>query len=102
MNQCDNQQLQNWDSMFCNWCTLFAAPDCCTALLRNNPLIGEGGRYVKFAHQVEVAVNAADPSIPITGCMPAPGAPAVCLVESICQDNYAATLDKIATQLILP
>jgi hypothetical protein len=100
MNQCENTQHQNWDPMFCNWCTLFAAPDCCTALLRNNPLIGEGGRYVKFAQQIEAKVVAADPTIMASNCRPANGASAACLVDSICQDNYSDTLSRIATELV--
>jgi hypothetical protein len=99
-NQCQNRALQNWDPMYCGWCLLFSAPDCCTALLRNNPLVGEGGRYVKFAQLMEAKIAAADPKIAVSSCRPAPGARAACLVESICQADYTDTLSRIAIQLI--
>lgn len=99
--RCQNRALLNWDDAFCGWCSLFEAPDCCTALRLNNPRKGEGGRYVSFAQMMEARTVQDVPSIPVSRCRAAPGTPAACLVDTICQDNYSTTLSRIARELVI-
>jgi hypothetical protein len=85
----------------CDSCDFNDVSDCCTALATNHPTIGAPGRYVDFAHQVEDAVLAVVPSLPRTMCIAPAEGPAACLVESICQADYSATLTRIASMLVL-
>jgi hypothetical protein len=95
----DPQKLSDWQG-WCNWCSFFNSPDCCTALVNNHPQLGEGGRYVKFALQMEQRIAMAA-NLPVANCRPAMGTAAACLVDSICQDNYSNTLARIATELVV-
>ena len=70
------------------WCSNFDAPDCCSAL--------PGSRYVEFAQAFEAEVRPEQAN----GCSGGPGA--VCLVDSICQDNFGETLARIARDLASP
>lgn len=90
---CDRIERQNMD--FCYWCSYYNTPDCCSAL--------SGSRYVEFARRMETRIIAEVPSIMPQQCrgdMAVEGGIA-CLVDSICQDNFSATLARIARELII-
>ncbi len=91
MGRCQNEDLRDWAS--CNWCSFYNAPDCCSAI--------SGSRYVDFALAVERAVNAADPSIAVTQCRGTGTTRVACLIDSICQAEFAETLRRIARDLIV-
>lgn len=91
--QCENKELQYWSNQNCSWCTYFDVADCCSALA--------GNRYIRFARAVEDRVVAADPEIEKSDCKAAPGDRTACLVDSICQDSFGATLERIAKDLII-
>ena len=82
------------DNTACRSCSYFNAPDCCSAQ--------PGGRYVQFAQDVEDAVRAADPTIADRDCRGVQGDRVACLVDTICQDNFSATLERIARDLVAP
>lgn len=89
---CDRIERQNMD--FCYWCSYYNTPDCCSAL--------SGSRYVEFARRMETRIAAEVPSIPTQQCRGEMENKAIaCLVDSICQDNFAATLERIARELII-
>jgi hypothetical protein len=77
----------------CDWCSFFNTSDCCSAR--------SGDRYVDFARLVESRVSAAIGEIPISGCRAPEDTQAACLVDSICQESFSATLERIATELII-
>jgi hypothetical protein len=84
---------------YCGWCDYYNAPDCCSA----SPIssIGAPGRYVTFARAMEAKITAADPKIPKTLCKGVSSGPAACLIESICQADFSASLTRIARTLVL-
>jgi hypothetical protein len=91
-NVCDRIERQN--ITFCNWCSYYNTPDCCSAL--------NGSRYVEFARKMEARINSSVPSIPIQLCRgEMEGVPVACLIDSICQDNFSATLERIARELVI-
>ena len=96
---CTSEPARVWESdpTSCLWCSYFKAPDCCSALA--------GRRYVDFALQMEAALNGIDSTFAITGCTGAQPDPmqntrTACLIDSICQDSFAATLERIAKDLV--
>lgn len=89
---CISKDSQFWDS-FCWWCSYYTAPDCCSA--------DEGGRYVEFARELEQRITQSVPAIPVSNCIAPVGTRAACLIDSICQNEFAATLARIARDLIL-
>lgn len=92
---CTTLAFQWWtqSSVNCRWCSFFDVEDCCSALA--------GDRYVSFARAVEARVSQADSSIPVANCRAEPGTAAACLVDSICQENFGETLERIARELVL-
>ena len=66
----------------CAFCSLFNAPGCCSALA--------GNRYESFLELVDNNVRAADP-----------GVRTATLIDSICQDDFSATLQTIARELVV-
>ncbi|MFO0722569.1 MAG: vWA domain-containing protein [Myxococcota bacterium] len=90
-HQCENQDLQFWQ--YCYWCSFYNTPDCCSAL--------SGGRYVDFAKAIEAEVHSADASIDVVGCRGDSTKHVACLIDSICQDEFADTLKRIARDLII-
>jgi hypothetical protein len=88
---CENRDLENWNS--CYWCSFYNVEDCCSAV--------GGSRYVDFARKIEQRVNVAVPSIPLSACRGAEGTPIGCLIDSICQESFSATLARIARELVL-
>ncbi|MCK6551324.1 VWA domain-containing protein [Myxococcota bacterium] len=91
IGRCENRQLQYWDSCF--WCSFYAEEDCCSAL--------GGTRYVDFARRIEQRVNIAVPSIPLSQCRGDETTPIGCLIDSICQESFSGTLERIARELVL-
>jgi hypothetical protein len=85
---------RNWQ--YCWWCSYYNTADCCSA--------NSGSRYVAFARAMEQAIASAGPDIEINACRGAadPNTRIACLVDSICQQEFDATLKKIAKDLILP
>lgn len=77
----------------CKWCSYYNAPDCCSAQ--------PGTAYVDFANAVEEAVRAVDRTIPDTNCRGMPGQRVACLIDSICQENFGETLQRIARDLVI-
>jgi hypothetical protein len=98
---CENPAVALWDPVFCAWCAYFNTADCCDALATNNPVMGAPGRYVDFARAVEMRVVAANAMIPKTACSTSGSGPAGCLVETICQTDYGASMRRIAERLIV-
>jgi hypothetical protein len=92
--RCDNGAHALFSPDTCASCTFFATPDCCEAIAINNPHLGEPGRYLEFARALEQRIGPAA-HIPVTGCQPTDG-PTACLIETICQEDYAATMQRIA------
>jgi hypothetical protein len=108
---CESVAHNLWSPSYCDWCTFFNAPDCCTAIANANPesdrtdmqgniIVPELGRYLAWARAMEAKIVAADPSIPMTSCTPSTGR-AACVIDTICQDDYSATLARIARALII-
>ena len=108
---CESITYKLWTPSFCDWCTFFNAPDCCYAIQNANPesdkvdahgnaIIPDKGRYVLWAQALEAKIAPAA-GLPITGCQPPAGTPAACVVDTICQDNYSNTLERIARELVL-
>jgi hypothetical protein len=102
---CENKALTLWDAELCGWCSFYDAPDCCDALAIANPpsdmpgVVPSPGRYLDFARALEDRAIAADPSIPRTSCAAGgTSAPVACLIETICQTDYAAALSEIAAR----
>ena len=89
-NTCTNIALQNWNQ--CKSCSFFDAPDCCSA--------AAGSRYIQFARAVEDRIIAADPGIEDLDCS-GMGQRVGCLVDTICQDNFGDTLQRIAQDLVV-
>jgi len=77
----------------CKSCSYFNAPDCCAAF--------PGGRYIDFANDVEDAVRAADSTVEDVDCRGASGQRVACIIDTICQSNFGATLARIARDLVV-
>lgn len=94
-SECTSEPAGFWNDIAgsCLWCSYFLADDCCSALA--------GNRYVQFAKQIESQVNAIDPTVGVFGCRAETGARTACLIDSICQDSFAATLQRIAKDLVI-
>ena len=90
-NQCENRDLAFWQ--YCYWCSFYNTPDCCSAL--------SGSRYVDFARALEREVHAGDASIDITQCIGGADKRIGCLIDSICQNEFADTLRRIARDLVI-
>lgn len=73
----------------CRDCKQYAAPDCCIA--------EPGDEYVAFVQRVGALADGRDGR---ASCQPAEGERTFCLVDSICQENFAVTLDRIARELV--
>ena len=82
----------NWADN-CMMCAFYAADDCCSAV--STP------KYHDFARRMEDAVANVDSRIVRRGCLAQPGEAAACLLDSICQDNFGDTLERIATELVI-
>jgi hypothetical protein len=65
----------------CAFCSYYNAPDCCSAV--------GGSRYQQFLSGVDANVKAADPFVGTAT-----------LIDSICQDDFSATLRRIASEII--
>lgn len=95
-NECVSQAWFWWERVqdSCSWCSFFDVADCCSAL--------SGSRYVRFLRNMETVIAAADPQITANGCAPATmGARSACLIDSICQNNFGETLERIAKDLVV-
>lgn len=90
-SRCENSDLLYWQN--CWWCSYYNSPDCCSA--------NSGGRYVELATAMEVAITQAVPGIPRSNCRAPVGTRAACLIDSICQQEFAGTLARIARDLVL-
>jgi len=91
--RCENKQLQYWTPENCGWCTYFDVADCCSALA--------GTRYVRFAQAIESRIVANEPTYAEWDCKAPEDQNAVCLVDSICQSSFGATLERIAKDLVI-
>lgn len=65
----------------CDFCSYYNAPDCCSAVA--------GSRYEQFLQEVDGRVKTADPTVQTAT-----------LIDSICQDDFSPTLDRIARELV--
>lgn len=91
--RCENSELQYWNNENCSWCTYYDVADCCSAK--------GGSRYVRFARAVEDRIVSAGIGIDKSDCKAPEGTRSGCLVDSICQDNFGATLERIAKDLVV-
>ncbi len=94
--ECVGQAYLWWERVdqSCKWCSYFDVDNCCSAL--------SGSRYVRFLRNMETVIASADASITANGCAPAaPGDRSACLIDSICQDNFGETLERIAKDLVI-
>lgn len=91
-DRCETYAEYSWNNTFCEWCSYYQVDDCCSALA--------GSRYVEFARAVESRV-AAETDITPTNCQPEAGQRAACLVDSICQEEFGETLERIARELVI-
>ena len=94
----ENSNIPGWNEANsgggCDSCTSYAVADCCVADV-------PGTDYVNFLRAFETRVNATDNTFDTNNCVTrANGAKASCLVDSICQQNFAQTLENIARQLV--
>ncbi|MBI4818480.1 MAG: VWA domain-containing protein [Deltaproteobacteria bacterium] len=92
LDRCENQNLMFWEN--CHWCSYYDTPSCCSALA--------GSRYVEFAVAMEQKIADAAPGLGRALCHAPQGQQAACLVDSICQTEFANTLERIANELIVP
>lgn len=92
--RCRDRAQELWNiADACRSCSYYNVEDCCTAL--------SGGRYIQFARSVESRVVAADVGIGKTDCKAPEGTRTACLVDSICQESFGATLERIAKDLVV-
>ena len=77
----------------CGWCSFYNTEDCCSAL--------SGSTYVEFVRAMETRIAQADPSVVANGCQNNGEGRTACLLASICQDNFGATLESIARDLVV-
>lgn len=78
----------------CDSCSLFAVEDCCSA-------DAPATNYVELLKAFEAEVTSRVPELGVSGCRGgAEGRPA-CLVDSICQREFAQTLQQIARDLVV-
>lgn len=93
--ECLSEPLDQWNSnpVACLSCSFFRADDCCAALSAN--------RYVRFATMFEAELNRVDSAFAIHGCNAPVGERVACLIDSICQESFAATLQRIASDLVI-
>lgn len=82
----------NISGVGCDSCSSFDVADCCAADVGAQV-------YYDFALAIEAAVKESDPDIDISECR-GEGRPA-CLVDSICQAEFAQTLNQIARDLVV-
>lgn len=95
-SQCVTPEYVYWTDVNCAWCSYYNTDDCCSALA--------GNRYMQFARELEGRIaSASGGTISATGCIASdnPEVRVGCLVDSICQNDFSATLKKIATDLII-
>ncbi|MBI2374404.1 MAG: VWA domain-containing protein [Deltaproteobacteria bacterium] len=90
-DRCENEALQFWE--FCYWCSYYNTPSCCSALA--------GSRYVEFATAMEREIVGELPDLTQANCRAAADQRPACLIDSICQQEFAATLQRIAKDLII-
>ena len=91
--RCRSIARSYWDFGYCGWCSYFNVEDCCSALA--------GNRYISFALAMEQAVVNANSELQVHDCNAPEGTRAACLVDSICQDNFGATLKRMANELVV-
>ncbi|MBI4817290.1 MAG: VWA domain-containing protein [Deltaproteobacteria bacterium] len=91
LDRCENEALQFWE--FCHWCSYYNTPSCCSALA--------GNRYVEFAVAMEQKIVEAVPGLTAANCRAAVGERPACLIDSICQKEFARTLERIAKDLVI-
>lgn len=92
--ECLSEPFDQWNSnpIACLSCSFFRAGDCCAALSAN--------RYVRFATMFEAELNQANSAFGVYGCRAPENERAACLIDSICQDSFAETLQRIARDLV--
>lgn len=91
--RCENRALRHWLPENCGWCSYYNVEDCCSALA--------GSRYVQFARAIETRVVQSVAGYADWDCRAPVGESAACLVDSICQDSFGATLERIAKDLVI-
>ncbi len=89
---CQNEELRYFTPTQCGSCSFYNSPDCCSAQA--------GSRYINFARAVEARIVAEDPSVEALNCS-GEGRRIGCLIDTICQDNFGATLERIARDLVI-
>ncbi|MEO1228131.1 MAG: vWA domain-containing protein [Myxococcota bacterium] len=78
----------------CDACSSFDVDDCCAADIGAT-------RYLAFATALEDALAQRDPVVARSGCQGSGMGRSVCLVDSICQGEFADTLQRIAQELVV-
>jgi hypothetical protein len=79
---CGDVQAALWQNGGCAFCSHYAAADCCTAI--------GGARYQAFLEQVDANVRRSAPDVETAT-----------ILDSICQDSFQETLQKIGRELIV-
>lgn len=96
--RCVNQAFVNWDpapsGFGCDSCSAYAVADCCAADVG-------ASSYVDFALALEREVAAQNPEVDETQCLGGEGRRPACLIDSICQTEFAKTLERIARDLVV-
>lgn len=87
---CENIDLQYW--AFCNSCSYYNTPDCCSALA--------GARYLELGLEMEDRITAVRSDIPDRDCAGL-GTRVACLVDTICQNSFGDTMARLAQELCL-
>lgn len=83
------QGVEAGDERACASCSNYNAPDCCLA--------EPGDEYVAFVQRVG---SLAGGGTGRASCQASDSARTFCLIDSICQENFSVTLDRIARELV--
>lgn len=96
--RCVNLSSIRWEPSFsgsgCDSCTSYAVETCCAADVGAQA-------YVDFALAFEQAVTSTNTDLEVTQCRASSSARTSCLLDSICQSEFADTLERIAEDLVV-
>lgn len=77
---------------YCHSCSYYNSADCCNA--------DAASRYVEFARSLENSITNANPALVKSNCSGDQEGRGACLVDSICQNDFSSTLNRIARELV--
>lgn len=95
---CVNIAWSQWPNigsgLGCDSCSDYSLDTCCSADIGAQA-------YYRFVTAFEQTAAGLDPSIEANGCQGTEEGKSACLVDSICQGEFAATLERIARDLVV-